>query len=434
MNNKILISLIVSTFFLLGGANSVFASYDPNYAQSIAPYYYSGNGNFYWWYSQITIPAEQIVDHCVDNSNHNGIALRLQKPDSSFLVGYLAGGDWTAGSASSCSAIASAGSWTNTNFAINIATPDFSAYYPVSGQYNFVFVANDNSNYPYLTVPVYVDKNEWTMSAVSLSTDGVCGSANGGSYSGLTELSPVQFCSSGTEDSFYFDGLNGLYSWYCIGSGGGSNSGMCAADYLIPTSAQCGTMNGQISTTEPYDSQACLSGTITGMTQAEDDSWSWSCAGSEEGDEVSCSTIASSPTIPDTLPSDDSIECDISPTDLSTIGDCLGSVAKWLFLPHQGTLDALFALRSEFYSKSPFGYISAFKDEISSLSGYTSDDLVLNLSFQEQTVSVFDISELKTQFASFFTFIFQFLRAVLWIGFLLWAYNLGRSLFGNKKE
>ncbi len=64
--------------------------------------------------------------------------------------------------------------------------------------------------------------------------DGVCGSANGTSYSDASALNSAQKCSSGSPSIATHTG-NGPWSWTCSGTSGGSVSGACSATQTAST-------------------------------------------------------------------------------------------------------------------------------------------------------------------------------------------------------
>lgn len=269
--------------------------------------------------------------------------------------------------------------------------------------------------------------------------NGTCGSAEGESFPYLDEESE-NLCVTGSVSCPYAICYGGdvidngtTYYWKCEGSGEGATSEYCLA-YVSTATAQCGYSSGSYSTIQPTGTDACLYGVITDMTQNADDSWAWDCVVSET-DYTSCETIASAPEIPGTLPSDDSINCSISPTDLSTIGDCLGSVAKWLFLPHQETLNEFFQIPTTLQGKSPFGYFYAVGNLFKNLTTTPPSDL----EFTMKNVDSTDMTLWKySDFADFVgsenvKIYFSLIRALLWIGFAYWIYSKGRSIFSNSE-
>jgi len=267
----------------------------------------------------------------------------------------------------------------------------------------------------------------WT--AQSSSTDGVCGSADGGSFPELLDNDP-NLCSVGTLGSMGVQDDGTTYLWVCEGSNGGTTD-YCSANVLVST-AQCGSISGTYYTTPtPSGIQACQSGVLTDLIQNGDDSWSWSCEVSVT-DYVSCGTYSSAPTIPSTLPSNDSISCSISPTDFSTFADCLGSILKWAFLPHQSSLDSFYSLTADFKDKVPFGYFYAIADLFSGFSYTLPADLVFTFKFNGSDITLLDVNDFMSDMgSSTVDFYFNILRALLWISFVLWIYAQGRNIFSQ---
>jgi len=299
--------------------------------------------------------------------------------------------------------------------------------------YNYYGMSEIATTYDY---PNYAQ----TFPLGSNSFVGTCGADSGLTLDSEPPIIPHTLCSSGTASSVIFDSYSSPrnWRWWCYGSDSGTSADddLCLAYassiYDSPAdSPQCGYANGLVSTTEPTSSNACVGGTITSMTQNGDGSWSWSCVQSPWSP-VSCSTISGSPTIPGTLPSNDSITCSISPTDLSTIADCMGSVLRWAFLPHQSTLDDFYEIPNTLKDKSPFGYFYAIADEFRSMTFTTPTDLIFTFKFNGSDVTLLDVNDFKTEMGSTIeTFYFSILRALLWYSFLIWVYNKGRDIFSS---
>lgn len=311
----------------------------------------------------------------------------------------------------------------------NCYLSDLNAYSPspYTGAYYYrgelwTSAHTNNPIFPYSSAPPVIN--------------GTCGSNDNGSFYTLEDDDP-DLCSTGTLACPYalcygsdlID--NGTtYSWKCEGSGGGTYE-MCSATHLA-TTAQCGYASGTYSTSEPTGSNACLEGVISDMTQQGDNSWTWDCVASGS-DYVSCETFATAPIIPDTLPSDDSIDCDISPTDLSTIGDCLGSVGRWLFLPHQDTLNEFYQIPQSLKTKIPFGYFYAITDLFKTFTVSEPGNLVFTgKNIDGSDMTLLDVNAFKTWFGEdIVNFYFNALRALLWIAFTMWVYAKGRAIFND---
>lgn len=453
MNNKIIIILTATFFFLLGGSNC-FASMS-DYVSVDSFKYNSGVLEAEVTYNQsFTVSGESSQKICFNTVDNYSWSLNQRNPTNNLLTGYAWGvsaNDTWNGYSAYCISLGD----TITLHFLRLYNPNAGMFAPSTDltktniDNNFgsnwlenqtfnqlVFGAKISSGVTQVESDGLWGYQSWLFPYESIPpiVNGSCGSDNG-----LTLNSePTNLCSSGTatELTFIDFGSPMEWDWSCQGSGGGSSPSCisyASVYYNQPVLAQCGYKSGQVYTTEPTGQEACFSGDISDMIQNPDNSWTWNCSGSQSGDTISCSTLASAPLIPGTLPSDNSISCAITPTDLSTIGDCIASIAKWLFLPQQSTLNELFDLKSVFYAKIPWGYVNAFQTEIKSLTDYEQADLLLNINIENQSIPVFDINSLRSQFSTFFDFYFNFMRAVLWIYFALWVYNLARSIFAHRQ-
>ena len=115
-----------------------------------------------------------------------------------------------------------------------------------------------------------------------------------------------------------------------------------------------------------------------------------------------------------------------------SIADCMGSVLRWAFLPHQSTLDEFYAIPDTLKNKSPFGYFYAVSDEFRSMSYTSPTDLVFTFKYNDSDVTLLDVNDFKTLMGSIVEdFYFGILRALLWFSFLIWVYNKGRDIFSN---
>ncbi len=262
--------------------------------------------------------------------------------------------------------------------------------------------------------------------------NGSCGSANNSSFSVFPS---DNLCSSGKICSGqpYTDGT--YYYWTCYGYGPGATSEDCMASVLAST-AQCGYLtNTQYSdSSPPSGSNACLSGSVRDMLQLDDDSWLWYCEVSDD-DFVPCFTFSDNPiVITPSLPSSSDIACE----DILTgqgLANCVSSVFAWLFLPHQDTIDEFFQLNSLIKTKIPFGYVYSFRDEINNLTSSSSSDFSVALTFNgDDQVPVVNSDTFDVLGSDFKSTYFRFIRAILWISFGVWAFNLGRKLFLDNRD
>lgn len=285
---------------------------------------------------------------------------------------------------------------------------------------------------------IYIDdqNNRYLLnddfSEYSTAVNGACGSANNSSFSVLPS---DNLCSSGVICSGqpYTDGT--YYYWTCYGYGPGATSEDCRASVLVFT-AQCGYLaNTQYSdSSPPSGSNACLSGSVRDMLQLDDDSWLWYCEVSDD-DFVPCFTFSDNPiVITPSLPSSPDIACE----DILTgqgFANCISSVFAWLFLPHQDTIDEFFQLSSLIKTKIPFGYVYSFRDEINNLTSSSSSDFSVALTFNgDDQVPVVNSDTFDALGSDFKSTYFRFIRAILWISFGVWVFNLGRKLFLDNRD
>jgi hypothetical protein len=114
----------------------------------------------------------------------------------------------------------------------------------------------------------------------AVPVNGSCGTANNSnSYS----IPTTNLCALG--NATVVSG-SGPWTWTCTGLNGGTTSGTCTVNLSV--NGACGTKNGKYASATPTGTQACTTGTITGMTG----SYSWTCTGLYGGTSPSCSTVA----------------------------------------------------------------------------------------------------------------------------------------------
>ena len=141
------------------------------------------------------------------------------------------------------------------------------------------------------------NKNDWTWTCFSEGTspkgckalkivDGKCGIA---SEKTLSSAPTSDLCSSGNASSVTLSGEN--WTWSC----GGLNNGKsvsCNANKIVSIDGRCGTSNGKTLSSIPT-SDLCSSGNASSVTLSGEN-WTWSCAGSSGGQNISCSAKKSS--------------------------------------------------------------------------------------------------------------------------------------------
>lgn len=122
--------------------------------------------------------------------------------------------------------------------------------------------------------------------------NGVCGSANGQSFSSLTSDSS-NLCASGIVASF---AGTGPWTWGCNGSGGGTSTLSTACSALLNAAVvngTCGSANGGSFTSLSADSSnLCSSGTVASFSGSGP--WTWGCNGSGGGTSTSSTACSAS--------------------------------------------------------------------------------------------------------------------------------------------
>ncbi len=113
---------------------------------------------------------------------------------------------------------------------------------------------------------------------VNRTTNGVCGSASGGSYASAPSSG---LCSSGNPTTVTSSG--NYWLWSCEGINGGQNAA-CTANRII--NGVCGSANGQTFASPPT-SNLCSAGNASSVTG--NGPWYWTCYGINGGSNDSCS-------------------------------------------------------------------------------------------------------------------------------------------------
>ncbi len=107
--------------------------------------------------------------------------------------------------------------------------------------------------------------------------NGVCGSANGGTFNSKPTTG---LCASGSVANF---SGNGPWSWRCLGAHGGSNSD-CSAK-ITKINGTCGSANGGTFNSKPTTG-LCASGSVANFSG--NGPWSWRCLGAHGGSNSTC--------------------------------------------------------------------------------------------------------------------------------------------------
>lgn len=143
----------------------------------------------------------------------------------------------------------------------------FSIFYDDVGRITYILISDSNG--------LSINKIEIT---INRTINGVCGSANGGTYYSLPSAG---LCEKGTptEPSI----VGSMWTWICQGSGGGSNAN-CMANRKVD--GLCGPANGGTYSQAPTTG-LCSAGTPS--TVSGSGPWTWSCNGINGGVNASCS-------------------------------------------------------------------------------------------------------------------------------------------------
>lgn len=106
-----------------------------------------------------------------------------------------------------------------------------------------------------------------------IPVDGICGSANGGSYATAMAIPTNAFCNPGDRTLVTQSGTTAY--WQCTGRNGGRTSPQCSATTVSPD-AFCGSAHLDHFAGAP-SSGLCAAGTVAGGLTATADGWRWWC-------------------------------------------------------------------------------------------------------------------------------------------------------------
>jgi hypothetical protein len=110
--------------------------------------------------------------------------------------------------------------------------------------------------------------------------NGSCGTSNN---QNLSSIPVTNLCTLGTATVV---AGTGPWTWSCTGIHGGTTASCQTGN--IPVDGVCGSKNGKYASATPTGTEACTIGTITGMTG----SYSWTCSGTDSGNNPTCATVA----------------------------------------------------------------------------------------------------------------------------------------------
>ena len=124
-------------------------------------------------------------------------------------------------------------------------------------------------------------KHKGICGAATISENGMCGTANGGTFSTVPTSG---LCSIGNPSSVYG---YGPWKWTCSGVNGGSSASCSANKTASPVNASCGLANGGSYVNAPT-SGLCSVGSASNPFD-NGSSWVWTCSGFGGGSPASCS-------------------------------------------------------------------------------------------------------------------------------------------------
>jgi prepilin-type N-terminal cleavage/methylation domain-containing protein len=123
-----------------------------------------------------------------------------------------------------------------------------------------------------------------SASRTNTPINGACGSSNNSNFYSIPSSN---LCTTGTASSV---SGSGPWIWTCTGLYSGTTAN-CSANLSV--NGVCGSKNTKYASTTPTGTEACTTGSITGMTG----SYSWTCAGQYGGTSPSCATVAATYTV-----------------------------------------------------------------------------------------------------------------------------------------
>lgn len=259
--------------------------------------------------------------------------------------------------------------------------------------------------------------------------DGVCGSANGNSYSALPTDAGV-LCSVGTPSGSIFSFDVG-WIWTCYGQNGGDDA-ICNATFdanAQAIDAVCGDDDGQTLSSPPTD--FCNAGDlIVPSFVSTSTGWSWTCAGIDGGIDAFCSAKNTDFVFPD-IP---------APTDCSGLSVpekwfCdITNTLKGLFLPSDDAIKTLNNTIASVKQKAPFCYISAMDSDLKMLqvAKDTNDSAIsLSFTFGTDTSGHIDLDTFGTtgKFRDLMVFIRAIISFIVVLVFIFWAFSFTKRIF-----
>ncbi|MFA5208666.1 MAG: hypothetical protein WC428_08550 [Candidatus Paceibacterota bacterium] len=271
--------------------------------------------------------------------------------------------------------------------------------YPSSGDY-YLKIVPISTSLPFgcgspadydIKIPFHVDKVANTITLIEqVIEDGVCGTANNNLPTTIP-IAGTEACYSGSinnlHESYSFNGI--IYSWSCLGSGGGISVNCETLPYPNPINGVCGTANNTTVYNQPEESEKCSAGATNSTTLITLTGWAWVCEGLYGGTDASCLATYSGggtpPTDPETSPIPTPTDCEAY-SGIDKILCNLGNTIQGLFLPSAGKIEELQNTMNAVGDVFPFNYLRIIGDTFSNMN-ITSGTLTMTLWGNTETIN-----------------------------------------------
>lgn len=276
---------------------------------------------------------------------------------------------------------------------------------------------------------LFISNLKFSDSLIPPAIDGSCGSANGHSYRALPIDAGV-LCSVGTPSGSIFSFDVG-WIWTCYGQNGGDDA-ICNATFdanAQAIDAVCGDDDGQTLSSPPTD--FCNSGDlITPSFISTNTGWSWTCAGTDGGQDDFCSAKNTDFIFPD-IPAP--IDCSAMAVPEKWFCD-LTNTLKGIFLPTDDAIKTLNNTIKSVKQKAPFCYITALQNNLAMLQvAKDTDNSTISLTFTLGTNASGDI-DLNTfgttgKLRDLMIFIKAICSFIVILIFIFWALSFTKRIF-----
>lgn len=271
--------------------------------------------------------------------------------------------------------------------------------------------------------------SEGVWTTASSSVNGSCGSANGHSYRALPIDAGV-LCSVGTPSGSIFSFDVG-WIWTCYGQNGGDDA-ICNATFdanAQAIDAVCGDDDGQTLSSPPTD--FCNSGDlITPSFISTNTGWSWTCAGTDGGQDDFCSAKNTDFIFPD-IPAP--VDCSAMAVPEKWFCD-LTNTLKGIFLPTDDAIKTLNNTIKSVKQKAPFCYIIALQNNLAMLQvAKDTDNSAISLTFTLGTNASGDIDlnafGTTGKLRDLMIFIKAICSFIVILIFIFWALSFTKRIF-----